>query len=128
MMDKETVSAANFTFWVVLAFIAALLVGGGIWLLTRPAQLNIEREAIQHSNAYIQSKVSRMTDLKAEYLRLDSKANEFSGNESVVASLRAQQKAILDQMWEAYNLIPNDARNSVPQNIREFLNEHPIGE
>ncbi len=124
--NRETREGMSVTFWLLMAVVAVLVVIGVIVYGTYQTRINIERGAVQHSNQYTQSKVTQLSDLKAQYTDLDTKIVLYKDNEDVVTAYKAQQIAILQQMWQAYDLIPVDiVSDVVPNNIKAFLNAHP---
>ncbi|MBI4137308.1 hypothetical protein HY469_04565 [Candidatus Roizmanbacteria bacterium] len=126
MFDRETRSAMRFVFWIGLTVIVLVVIASATGLITLPWVYNIEREAVQHSNVYVQSKVKELSDLKAQYERLEVQAAKYENNESVAKAYRSQQAAVVNQMWDAYDLIPQDIRGDVvPDHIRSFLSQHP---
>lgn len=123
--DQETREGMGITFWLGTAFIALIALVFAAYYIALPWFLNQDRYATQHSNAYVQSKVTELGDLKAQYLRLDAEVAKVSDKPELVDAYRAQQNSVLRQMWNTYDLIPSDIRSeSVPQHIRSFLAEH----
>ncbi len=123
--SRETREGMSITFWMGLTFLVLIALAIFVSLVAYPAILNWQREAVQHSNAYVQSKVAQMSDLKASYERLDVQIALYQNNPAVQDAYKAQQAAIVDQMWQTYDLIPEDIRRDVvPQDIRTFLATH----
>ncbi|HSX39250.1 MAG TPA: hypothetical protein VLI92_01530 [Candidatus Saccharimonadales bacterium] len=124
--NRETREGMSITFWMSVTVIAVIALATFISLVAYPYILNKQREAVQHSQQYVTSQVTALTTLKAQYDVLETKKVEQAGNADVVAAYNAQESAIIGQMWETYNLIPEDVRSQVvPQNIRTFLSSHP---
>lgn len=125
MFDRETRGVMGFVFWVGLTIIILVVIASATGLITLPWVYNIQREAVQHSNPYVQSKVKELSDLKAQYERIEVEATKYKDNEDVAKSYRSQQAAVINQMWDAYDLIPQDIRGEVvPDHIRSFLSQH----
>lgn len=119
--DRETRWAMSFIVWIGVAFLVVVALFVGVRYVALPFLFNLERSATQHSNPYIQSKVSQLVDLKAQYERLETDAAKFKDDPTVVQAIRGQQKAVLQQMREAYALVPDDAKEAVPASIKSFL-------
>jgi len=103
----------------VLGFVLLILLGFGMQALGI-ISIGIQREVVQHSQPYVETKISLLHSLYNDWLQLDSEVAE-SGNETVIRAKTAQQKAILMQMREESELIPS---SEVPQSIKVFLATH----
>jgi hypothetical protein len=88
--------------------------------------LDIERENIQHSRQYVETKVSLLQNLRAAYLRLNVEIAESQsrGQDEIVQAQQAQQAAIVSQMHNEASMIP---ASEVPAEVAAFLAVHPIG-
>lgn len=118
----------SFVFWVGLTGLALLGIAVFTGNVTLPWQINVQREAVQHSNPYVQSRVTELSAGVAQYARLETQAAKYAENAPVAVATRAQQAALVNRMWIAYDLIPPDIRGEVvPEYIRAFLAKHPRG-
>ncbi len=118
----DAVLAGTCFTWGLIAIVIASIISTLVYLSIYTDILNLKREAVQHSNAYIQSKVTELVDSYSQYQTLDTKKVEYAGNQELVNSYDAQQRAIVKRMCNAYNLIPSDLQtDEVPSYIREFL-------
>lgn len=121
-MNKDAVLFGTCFFWGLIAIVVASIIGTLVYLTVYVDILNLKREAVQHSNAYIQSKVTELVDGYQQYMVLDSQKQLYSDNYDIVRSYDAQQKALMQRMCNAYYLIPSDVRaDEVPTYIQEFL-------
>lgn len=101
----------------IVSLIVLAVVVWGLGLIQVPLY-SIERKGIQQSLPYVQSKQVELTTLTERYQSIEVEVAKFEGNENVVTQLRSQQKAILIEMRQAANLIPEDA---VPNEARALL-------
>ncbi|RLB87180.1 MAG: hypothetical protein DRH10_09540 [Deltaproteobacteria bacterium] len=98
--------------FTILAFIAQAL---GI------ISINIQREVVQHSQQYVETKVNLLNKLHTDYLQLDAEIAELragEGNEEIIEAKRAQQKNIVTRMKTEAEMIPN---SQVPASVKLFL-------
>lgn len=106
---------------VVLAIVTLLgmaLTGTGIFFR------DIEREVVQHSRQYTETKTGILQSLHSDWLALESEIKALSGdpgNQSIVDAKRSQQKAIVRQMRSEADLIPE---SEVPRSVVDFLGSH----
>lgn len=108
-------------FWMVALVIAASLIG----LAFYQVQLNLERKAQIHSTGYVQAQVDQMSKDLTQFQKNEVDLQKYSDNTNVVKTLKIQQMGIVQDMWSAYDQIPQDAKDSVPNDLIEFLNSHP---
>lgn len=111
---------------IIVVGLAILFACVGLsFVLARPLGIwhaNVNRDIIQHSNSYIQSQVTSLTDDYSNYFELDAKKAEFSNNPDIVTSYTAQQNALVIRMCNTYSKIPNDIKAQVvPDYIQSFL-------
>lgn len=123
---REAVREAHWTFWKVLPYALVALavfvaIGFGLQALGIIGK-DIEREVVQHSRQYIESKQVQLQALYTEYVRLQTKAveAETSDQPKVAEALRAQQFALLSQMRREATNIPS---GKVPEEIRSLLHK-----
>ncbi len=102
---------------IVLCVVVLALVGA---LLDIPI-ININRYAVQGSNAYTQSKQVELVQMVTAYQDIDAEIAKYAGNDAVVNADRAKQKAILAQIKQEASLIPADA---VPASVKAFISSH----
>lgn len=126
-MDNDTqdiILAGTCFTWALLAIVVASIIGTLVYLTVYVDILNLKREAVQHSNSYIQSKVTELTDSYAQYQALETKKTLYTGQAEIVGAYTAQQKAVVQRMCNAYYLIPSDIRQEeVPYYIHIFLGD-----
>jgi uncharacterized membrane protein len=81
---------------------------------------NIEREVVQHSRQFIESKQAKLQNLYTQYLDLQTKAIEAEtvGATEVVKAVQAQQKAIIAQMRREATNIPT---SEVPAEVQRLI-------
>lgn len=80
------------------------------------------RNLVEHSHQYSDSKITQLTENYNSYMELETKAMEYQTRPDVVNQYRAQQKSLMKLMCLAYNQMPNNVRKErVPEYIQEFL-------
>jgi hypothetical protein len=126
MPDAETRSAMGGIFWLGIAVIALFVVAALVYWVIYPTAINWQRNAVQHSNQYQQTRVQELTDGLSQYNRMETEKAKYAGNPDVVAGYEAQQAQLVHKMWITYDLIPNDIKgNVVPGEVQMFLASHP---
>ncbi|MBT3690393.1 hypothetical protein HOE31_00300 [bacterium] len=124
--DGATIVAKEsaWTFWrflplLLLVIVVVLLV---VWSLKSTGIIgkDIEREVVQHSQQYVESKQAKLQNLYTKYVELQTKATEaeFAGVTELVDVYYAQQKAILVQMRREVTNIPS---HQVPPEVQKLL-------
>ena len=118
---------AKDTSWTVMRFlpvgllIVAILVMLG-WFLqsTGIISMNIDREVVQHSRQYTESKQGMLQNLYTEYANLQTKVVEAEANgaTNVADAARAQQGALLAQMKREATNIPN---SQIPPEVKRII-------
>ena len=86
--------------------------------------MNIEREKIQHSQQYTETKVALLNKLYSDYEQLGAEMAELrsvAGNDEIIAAKQAQQRATLKRLRNEADLIPS---SQVPDHIQSFLSSH----
>lgn len=117
-MNKQEVGQLLQVFALTLAlFVVVVLV---CTALNLPV-LNLQRLAVQHSNAYVQTKQAELMTYMEAYQKLDVEIAKYQDYPAVVKASKARQEGILDQMRQEVRLIPADA---VPTSVRAFLSSH----
>lgn len=128
---ERGIKEARWTFRAVflklfLPILAVLVIVGFILQATGIISIGIEREIRQHSQPYVETKVSLLHKLHTDWLQLESEIAEFKaadGSNEIISAKKSQQKEIIIRMHEEAELIPT---NEVPRSVKEFLEEHPI--
>ena len=91
----------------------------GFALAGKPLRIfeaGVSRQVVQESLPYVQSKQIALTEMKTQWERLQTVAVTYD-DPQVVTQLRAQQRALIDQMKVEAALIPNN----IPPAIEAFL-------
>lgn len=86
--------------------------------------MNIQRETVQHSQQYTETKVALLNKLYSDYEQLGAEMAELrsvAGNDEIIAAKQAQQRATLKRLRNEAGLIPN---SQVPDHIQSFLSTH----
>ncbi len=81
---------------------------------------DIDREVVQHSRQYTESKQAKLQNLYTEYTNLQTKAAqaEAGGQEKVANAVKVQQRAILAQMKREATNIPN---SELPSEVHRLI-------
>jgi len=104
---------------IVLALLGFLAQSLGI------ISLDIQREVIQRSQQYVETKVNLLNKLHNDWLQLDAEIAELradDGNEGIVAAKRAQQKNTANRIRTEAGMIPD---SQVPDSVKAFIAAHP---
>lgn len=116
MFDEVKFAGAT---WLIL--LAGVIGVGAISLVAKavfmPANIAIEREAVQQSQQYNETKTRLLNDLYEDVLRLDVEILEAT-NPSVADAKRAQRAQAIRQMREESQLM---AQSQIPEVISTFL-------
>ena len=86
--------------------------------------LGIQREAIQHSQPYVETKISLLHKLHTDWMQLDAEIAELKTipeSQSIITAKQAQQKSIIIRLREEAELLPD---SQVPTSIAQFLVRH----
>lgn len=130
-MNKEyraTVNAINaegwFTLWKVgkwLIVLLVILVPLG-WLLMSSGivSMNIQREIVQHSQQYVETKVNLLNKLHNDYLRLQVDIDKYRGTPAAQSSI-ALQKNTLQRIRTEAGMIPE---SQWPSGVAELLSNN----
>jgi len=103
-------------------FLIALILGILVfWGLTATGIITrgIQREVIQHSQPYVETKLNLLWSLYNDWTQLESEITE-TGDTAVIEAKRAQQAATVSQMRQEASMIPE---GTVPPELREFINQ-----
>lgn len=122
---KELLVGTGLLVYGVVIFVLLGILAVGLVLAISPWFQNQEREITQHTNMYVQSKVTELVDSYTAYFELEVKKLSFSDPE-VQKGLTAQQVALVRRMCNTYHLIPDDV-DDVPDYILTFLKEQNCG-
>ncbi len=117
-----------FTIWTVVKWgvpILVILMAVG-WGLQAAGiiTMNIRREVIQHSQQYVETKVTLLEKLHSDWLQLDAEIAELNaddGTGDIVRAKQAQQKSIVKRIITESSRIP---QSQLPASIRSFLSIH----
>lgn len=107
----------------VAVFVSVLVVGVLVfWGLTATdiITLGIQREIVQHSQQYVETKINLLNKLYNDHEQLEAEISTLSGN-GVIEAKKAQQKAVVVRIKTEATMIPE---NTVPPEIREFISTH----
>jgi len=116
---KET---SEMLYWTVIAVVVlGILAFGTLFIQSKvyPWWLEIQRNAVEESKSFVDSRNDGLITMRQEYLRLEEKAVAAPGE--VVPAYRAQQKAILDDMCQIVETMQPD---TVATSINQFLALH----
>lgn len=124
----EARQVAKNTLWTIGRFLLAILLIVVIltlvgWGLKGAGIIgkDIEREVIQHTRQYTESKQAKLQSLYTEYTNLQTKAAEAeaAGSTKVAGAVYAQQRALIAQMKrEATNIPSSELPTEVAALIR----------
>jgi hypothetical protein len=114
------------TVWV-LWFLVIMVAGGFIYGITYAVQQNIIRNQQTHSTGFVMAQVELMSKSLTAFQKNEVELAKYNTaeNAAVVKAIKSQQMGIVIDVWTAYDLIPQDAKDSVPNTILTFLNTHP---
>jgi hypothetical protein len=106
-----------------LAIIVGIVVLSWGLMASNIVSFGIQREAIQQSQPYVETKISLLHKLHTDWLQLDAEITEarVAGQEAVVSSKIGQQKEIVNRMRYEAGLI---AQSQIPDSIKYFLRSH----
>lgn len=122
-MNRELRQAINWSFWIPIAVIAALIVGAVMHYAVLPTLYNQETKAVRNSNQYITSQQELMLRLVDEYYQLDSEILELQsqeGKENLIEGKQNQQAALIARIQSASTKIKSEY---IPETVQEFLRE-----
>ena len=121
---REVKSDVTWTIWKSLPVIALgiiiLVVLGWFLQSTGIINMNIEREVIQHSRQYTESKQAMLQNLYTQYSDLQTKVAEAhaNGSTNVAESAQAKQRALLAQMKREATNIPV---SQIPDEVKRLI-------
>lgn len=84
-----------------------------------PAWLGVQRNAVENSKSYNDSRNTALTTSIQEYNALEVKVAEAKGDEALTDAYKAQQKAILNNMCQMVV-----STKEIAPNTQQFLAEH----
>jgi ABC-type bacteriocin/lantibiotic exporter with double-glycine peptidase domain len=122
---KDLVVGTGMLFYAVIVALVVVVLVGVLWYAVAPYFKDAEREIIQHSNQYVQSKVTELVESYEAYQRLETQKRLYT-DPALVKSFEGQQRATVQRMCNAYRLIPEDV-NDVPAYIVRFMEEQNCG-
>ena len=121
---RNTLKEGRWTMWEVLptALLVIMIVLAIGWVLqaTGIITMNIEREVVQHSRQYTESKQAMLQNLYTQYAQLQTKVAEaeHNGATNVAEMARAQQRALLAQMKREATNIPS---SQIPAEVSRLI-------
>jgi len=116
---------------ILIAIVVVLAVGIAmlVWYTAfeRPIE-DAKRDAIKHSHAYIEASRSRLLKYAKEYRTAGTQILQYEAAQKagevdyskIIADLRNQQNACMEQMKEEAQRIP---QNEVPESVRKLLDQ-----
>jgi len=110
----------KYILWGLVALVAIVVLGWGL-MASNIVTWSIQREAVQHSQPYVETKVSLLHKLHNDWLQLDAEIAELRSTEDsrpIIKAKQAQQKNIVIRMAEEAELIP---ASQIPASIGNFL-------
>ena len=109
---KDTVKFLLGGFAILVIGIVAII---GIYALTYPTSLAIQRNAVEQSKSFIDSHNVQLENHKLEYSRLEVDIAHAGEDETSIAAYKAQQDAIIDMMCQLKSTMDVDTIN--PQTL-----------
>ena len=112
--------------WGIPLLVVVLLLGFGLQS-TGIVSMNINREIVQHSQQYVETKINLLNKLHADWYELDTDITELrvgGGNEELIAAKKAQQKNSTKRILTEAGMIPSF---QLPENIKIFVTKNQIG-
>ena len=122
--DNEIRGGFNFTLAIGIAFLLLLALGTIGYYTIYPYLLERQTEANRSSYQYVSTTQQLLQENMRDYLELDVKIQEYSkdsANQSIVDGMKAQQKAILNEMRAKAGTIKAE---QVPAEVAQFLSVH----
>lgn len=119
MNDEEMKQVVNVAIGIVV-FISIIV--AGIFALNSAllsAWLGVQRNAVENSKSFNDSRNTALTTFIQEYNALEVKVAEAKGDESLTSAYKAQQKAIFNNMCQMAV-----STKDIAPNTRQFLAEH----
>jgi len=113
LADMTGISVAILT--VMIIFVSGSL---AISYFAYPAYLSIQRESVEASKSFNDSRNDALLTYQSEYGRLEIKIAESSDNKQVITVYRTQQTAILDSMC---HMIATMNDGTVSPTINQFI-------
>lgn len=83
-----------------------------------PTYLALQRESVENSKSYINSRNDALFTYYTEYNKLETKIAESGENQNLINTYKSQQTAIYDSMCHMVNAMD---RNNVSSLINQFL-------
>ena len=125
---NEVARETAFTFrtilkWGLPILLVLIVIGFGLQALGI-ISIDIQREIRQHSQPYVETKISLLHKLHNDWLQLDTEIAELGvgdGNEEIISAKTAQQKNIVKRAHSEAELIPS---SQVQESIKAFLSSH----
>jgi hypothetical protein len=113
--------ASVWIIWGVVIMIVASLIGLGFYGI----QLNLQRRAQTESTGFIQAKIEQISKDVSQFQNDELDLAKYADNEKVVKATHADQMGIVLDVWNAYDQIPQDAKDTIPNDLINFINSHP---
>lgn len=118
-MDDDLKQVVNIGIAIVILI---FIVGAGIYAFDStflPLWMGVQRNAVENSKSYNDSRNTALTTYIQEYNALEVKVVEAKGDEMLTGVYNAQQKAILNNMCQMAV-----STKEVAPNTQQFLVEH----
>jgi len=117
----DVAGSVGLTVWAL--GLLALIVGGvfAINAVVYPWWLRVQREGVEQSKSYNDSRNQMLFTYKDQYADLEVKIVDVNGNKDAVAAYRGQEKAILGSMCQ---LVGTMKTGTIAPDISAFLVEH----
>lgn len=121
---REVIKETNWTIWkiiptLLLVAVVITVLGWGLKSVGIIGK-DIDREVVQHSRQYTESKQASLQNLYTQYVGLQTKVAEAEaiGSTKVAEAVMAQQMAIIAQMRRKAGNIPS---SELPSNIQQLI-------
>lgn len=126
---KRASKEAPYTAWTFLKWgLLAIIVVAILVFLAQALgiiSINIQREVVQHSQQYVETKVNLLNKLHTDWFQLNAEIAELKAsdedNSEIIAAKVAQQKNIVNRIQTEADMIPD---SQIPARIRSFLSTH----
>lgn len=118
-VDKEVFFTARKIFKYGLIAVLVFVPLGWLVQSTGIVGMNIQREVVQHSQQYVETKVNLLNKLTRDWYQLESEIAEF-GPGDVGRAKQAQQRNTLNSIETEAGMIPS---SQIPRNVRALLAE-----
>jgi capsule polysaccharide export protein KpsE/RkpR len=124
---REIGKEVPFTLWTFFKWALGIIVVVAVLVFLAQMlgiiSINIEREKVQRSQPYVETKATLLLKLHSDWTQLEAevvqlRADDSDGNFEIIVAKKAQQKSIIKRMQEEVTRIPEE---KIPSSIKEFL-------